>query len=241
MLTADPPTANDRDHAVRFGFGAGVDGKLQAPFEQRFGFLLIEAWAMTETGAGAMIAASDEPRHVGTCCFGRPGPEVECRIVQEDGSNAEQSELLVRHAGPDRGFGFFRAYLKDAAATAEAWTDGWFQTGDVVRRGPDGSLHFVDRRKNIMRRSGQNIAAVEVESALRQHHRVAAADPHQHRYLLPRTHALAHRHRRPGLRPITGCSPVWRCHRGRPGPYDIASRQKRQRGGAGNAGAANRA
>ena len=175
MLMADPATADDRNHAVRFGFGAGVDGKLHAPFEQRFGFPLIEAWAMTETGAGAMIAASDEPRHVGTCCFGRPGPEVECRIVHEDGSGAEQGELLVRHAEPDRGFGFFREYLKDPAATAEAWTDGWFHTGDVVRRGPDGSFHFVDRRKNVIRRSGENIAAVEVESALRQHPRVAAA------------------------------------------------------------------
>ena len=175
MLMADPATVDDRNHAVRFGFGAGVDGKLHAPFERRFGFPLIEAWAMTETGAGAMIAASDEPRHIGTCCFGRPGPEVECRIVHEDGSETEQGELLVRHAGPDRGFGFFREYLKDAAATAEVWTDGWFHTGDVVRRGPDGSLHFVDRRKNVIRRSGENIAAVEVESALRQHPRVAAA------------------------------------------------------------------
>ena len=175
MLMADPPAAGDRDHAVRFGFGAGVDGKLHAPFEHRFGFPLIEAWAMTETGAGAMIAASDEPRHVGTCCFGRPGPEVHCRIVHEDGSEADQGELLVRHAGPDRGFGFFRKYLKDAAATAEAWKDDWFKTGDVVRRGPDGSLHFVDRRKNVIRRSGENIAAVEVESALRQHPSIAAA------------------------------------------------------------------
>ncbi|WP_428489874.1 AMP-binding protein [Rhodopila sp.] len=175
MLMVDSAAADDRDHAVRFGFGAGVDGKLHAAFEQRFGFPLIEAWAMTETGAGAMIAAGDEPRHIGTCCFGRPGSEVECRIVHEDGSDAEQGELLVRHAGPDRGFGFFREYLKDAAATAEAWLDGWFHTSDVVRRGPDGSLHFVDRRKNVIRRSGENIAAVEVESALRQHPSIADA------------------------------------------------------------------
>ena len=174
ILMADPPSRDDRAHAVRFGFGAGVDGKLHAAFEQRFGFPLIEAWAMTETGAGAVIAANEEPRHIGTYCFGRPAAAVETRIVHEDGTDAEQGELLVRHAGPDPRHGFFREYLKDPEATEEAWEGGWFHTGDVVRRGPDGSLHFVDRRKNVIRRSGENIAAVEVESALRQHPAVTA-------------------------------------------------------------------
>ena len=172
ILMADPVLAADRAHSVRFGFGAGVDGKLHAPFEARFGFPLIEAWAMTETGAGAVVAANEEPRHIGTYCFGRPGPDVETRIVSDDGT--EQGELLVRYAGTDPRHGFFREYLKDPEATAEAWADGWFHTGDVVRRGPDGSMHFVDRRKNVIRRSGENIAAVEVESALRQHPAVTA-------------------------------------------------------------------
>jgi acyl-CoA synthetase (AMP-forming)/AMP-acid ligase II len=174
ILMADPVSEEDLAHGVRFGFGAGVDGKLHAPFEERFGFPLIEAWAMTETGAGAVVVANEEPRHVGTYCFGRPAADVEWRIVHEDGSDAEQGELLVRHAGADPRFGFFREYLKDADATEEVWAGGWFHTGDVVRRGPDGSLHFVDRRKNVIRRSGENIAAVEVESALRQHPAVAA-------------------------------------------------------------------
>jgi acyl-CoA synthetase (AMP-forming)/AMP-acid ligase II len=169
ILMADPPSPEDRALDVRFGFGAGVDGKLHAPFEQRFGFPLIEAWAMTETGAGAVVAANQEPRHIGTYCFGRPSADVQCRI-----DAGEQGELLVRHAGANPRFGFFREYLKDPDATAEAWKGGWFHTGDVVRQGPDGSLHFVDRRKNVIRRSGENIAAVEVESALRQHPAVAA-------------------------------------------------------------------
>jgi acyl-CoA synthetase (AMP-forming)/AMP-acid ligase II len=177
MLMAAPPSELDRAHAVRFGFGAGVDRGLHAAFEERFGFPLIEAWAMTETGAGAVIAASHEPRHVGTSCFGRPAPAVETRLVREDGTEAavdEPGELWVRRAGPEPRRGFLERYLKDEAATREAWEQGWFHTGDVVRRGPDGSLHFVDRRKNVIRRSGENISAVEVEGVLMQHPGVRA-------------------------------------------------------------------
>ncbi|HTL90823.1 MAG TPA: AMP-binding protein, partial [Steroidobacteraceae bacterium] len=65
ILLADPPTPADQDHAVRFGFGAGVNPRHHAAFEARFGFPLIEAWAMTETGAGAVLVANREPRHVG--------------------------------------------------------------------------------------------------------------------------------------------------------------------------------
>lgn len=172
MLMSAPLSPEDRMENIRFGFGAGVDRALHAPFEARFGFPLIEAWAMTETGSGAVISAHVEPRHVGTNCFGRATPEVETRVVLEDGSDApvdQPGELLVRRAGPSPRYGFFREYLKDPEATAEAWDGGWFHTGDVVRRAADSSFHFVDRKKNVIRRSGENISAVEVESVLQQH------------------------------------------------------------------------
>lgn len=178
MLMKAPASAQDRAHQVRFGFGAGVDRSLHAAFEARFGFPLLEAWAMTETGAGAVVIANHEPRRVGTSCFGREGDGVEVRLVADHGAPAavdEPGELLVRHAGADPRDGFFAGYLKDDAATDEAWADGWFHTGDIVRRGADGQLHFIDRRKNVIRRSGENISAVEVESVLLQHPRVKAA------------------------------------------------------------------
>ncbi len=153
----------DRAHQVRFGYGANANPKDHAAFEARFGFPLVEAWAMTETGGGAIIAASRAPRHVGTRCIGRPPPGLEVTIEEETG------ELLVRRAGPDPRRGFFSGYLKDEAATEAAWRGGWFHTGDAVRRGPDGQLHFVDRRKNIIRRAGENIAALEVEAAIAGH------------------------------------------------------------------------
>ncbi|MET3911771.1 acyl-CoA synthetase (AMP-forming)/AMP-acid ligase II [Bradyrhizobium sp. S3.3.6] len=172
MLMSAPPSEQDRAHTVRFGFGAGVDKLLHAPFEQRFGFPLLEAWAMTETGSGGVIAANVEPRKIGTSCFGRPAPEIDVRIVDDSGNDAPvgmPGELLVRRAGADPRYGFFREYLKNPEATAEAWDGGWLHTGDIVSRDADGDLHFVDRKKNVIRRSGENIAAVEVESVLNRH------------------------------------------------------------------------
>lgn len=169
MLMKAAPQGDDRLHAVRFGFGAGVASELHDPFEARFGFPLLEAWAMTETGSGGVIAASVEPRKTGTSCFGRPTRDIEVRLVDEAGQDVVDpapGELLVRRAGANPRYGFFREYLKNADATAEAWADGWFHTGDIVSRDADGDLHFVDRKKNVIRRSGENIAAVEVETIL---------------------------------------------------------------------------
>jgi len=177
MLLGAAPLPADRDHAVRFGFGAGVDRRQQAAFEQRFGFPLLEAWAMTETGAGAVVIANHEPRQVGMSCFGRAGAAVQWRLVGEDGADVptgQPGELWVRAAGNDPKRGFFTEYLKDPEATAEAWDHGWFHTGDLVRADGDGQMYFVDRKKNVIRRSGENISAVEVESVLAQHPRVAA-------------------------------------------------------------------
>ncbi len=176
MLLGAEPSPADRAHAVRFGFGAGVDRRHQAVFEARFGFPLLEAWAMTETGAGGCIIANHAPRRLAAACFGRAGPEMEVRIVDEAGADVADGtpgELLVRAAGPDPRAGFFTEYLHDPAATAEAWAGGWFHTGDVIQREPDGDLLFIDRRKNVIRRSGENISAVEVESVLRRHPAVA--------------------------------------------------------------------
>lgn len=177
ILLTHAPSPQDREHALRFGFGAGVDPRHRAAFEERFGFPLVEAWAMTETGAGAWVTAAHEPRHVGARCIGRPGPEMAHRIVRDGGAIVvpdEPGELLVRASGPDGRSGFFSGYDGDPDATEAAWDGGWFHTGDIVCRGRDGSLFFVDRLKNIIRRSGENIAAIEVEAALLTHPGVAA-------------------------------------------------------------------
>jgi acyl-CoA synthetase (AMP-forming)/AMP-acid ligase II len=175
LLTLPEDQADDFSEQIKFCFGPGPDPRHQATFEKRFGFPLIDAWAMSETGAGSLTIAYEEPRHVGERCIGKAGKLMEYRIVDEqeaDVAPGESGELLVRSKGDRPRRNFFSGYYKDDAATAEGWRGGWWHTGDVVRKGPDGCLFFVDRRKNVIRRSGENIAAVEVEAALLQSPRV---------------------------------------------------------------------
>lgn len=176
ILLRMPPVPEERAHCVRYGSGANVEPEHHAPFEARFGFPLIEGWAMTETGSGGVISADREPRHVGTRCFGKPDPQIEVRLVDDQGRDVpdgKPGELLVRQAGADPRQGFFSGYFEDEAATATGWAEGWWHSGDMVRRGPDGSLYFVDRKKNVIRRGGENISALEVETVLLRHPSVA--------------------------------------------------------------------
>lgn len=171
LFMSQPPSPADRDHTVRFGFGAGIDPALHAPCEERFGFPFVEGWAMTETGSGGVIMATHDPRPVGLGSFGRPRGDVQARIVTDDGREAgadEPGELLVRRAGDDPRRFFCRQYLKNPEATDEAWADGWLHTGDIVSRSADGDFRFIDRKKNVIRRSGENISAAEIESVLGQ-------------------------------------------------------------------------
>lgn len=171
LLTLPEEGGEDFSDQVKFAFAPGSDPRHQQVFEDRFGFPLIEAWAMTETGGGGMTIAYIEPRNVGTRCIGRAVESTDYRIVDEsdqDVTTGEPGELLVRSKGINPRRYFFSGYYKDEAATEAGWAGGWWHTGDVVRQGKDGQLYFVDRRKNVIRRSGENIAAVEVEAALLQ-------------------------------------------------------------------------
>ena len=175
LLLNQPEVPEELGHRVKVGLGAGVEPELHAAFERRFGFPLVEVWGMTETGR--IYADCHEPRQISTRAFGRPRDGLEARVVDDkdhEVSLGVEGELLVRWGGTEGPrHGFFSGYLKNDDATEEAWRDGWFHTGDVVRRADDGMLHFVDRKKNIIRRSGENIAAAEVEACLQAHEAVA--------------------------------------------------------------------
>lgn len=172
MLLNLPESEHDFNNQIKFGLGAGVEPDLHLRFEQRFGFPLIEGWAMTETGAGVCFMCDKEPRHVGRRCMGKVTDEMEFKVVDDAGEDVvtgEPGELLVRRKGEFKYYGFFTEYYKNAEATAEAWKDDWFHSGDIVKQDSEESVFFVERKKNIIRRSGENIAAAEVETILIDH------------------------------------------------------------------------
>lgn len=172
ILMAIPEGPNDRAHGFRFAMGGGVHPDHHAAFEARFGVPLVEGWAMTESGGACILTSSDPPRHVGTRCIGRAdraGPAMEAMLADEAGNPVPPrtpGELLVRAAGADPRRGLFSGYLKNPDATEAIWAGGWLHTGDVMEQWEDGTLHFLDRKKNIIRRSGENIAAIEVEGTI---------------------------------------------------------------------------
>ena len=173
-LFKQPPSPWERQHTVRFGLGAGCDPSLHPQVEARFGFPFVEVWGMTETGR--FISNTHEPRRTDTRAFGRQAPPLQVRIVDDqdrDLPDGQPGEMLVRAEGDDPRQGFFSGYLDDEAATEQAWRGGWFHTGDVVTRDATGMLYFVDRRKDMIRRSGENISAAEVEATLAAHPGVA--------------------------------------------------------------------
>jgi len=175
ILLKREPEADEARHSLRFGLGAGLDPQLHRAFEDRFAVPMVEVWGMTETGR--FIGDCHEPRRIDTRAMGKAGGDLEAKVIDEAGSAVPpgtEGELVVRAGGTDPRFGFFRGYLKDEQATETAWEGGWFHTGDVVVEEPDGMLHFVERRKNIIRRSGENISAAEVENALIGHPLVEA-------------------------------------------------------------------
>jgi acyl-CoA synthetase (AMP-forming)/AMP-acid ligase II len=169
ILLQLPESPAERRHSVRFAFAPGVDERHRLMFESRFGIPIVDAWAMTETGGAACTTTAREPATFAARCIGRPASGMEYRIVDDamrDVPLGEPGELLVRTAGANPRSGFFSGYLNEPDATEEAWRGGWFHTGDFVRAGEDGLLYFFDRKKSIVRRSGENIGVLEVESVL---------------------------------------------------------------------------
>lgn len=173
-LLKQPVSQLERAHEVKWGLGAGIEPSIHAAFEERFGFPNIEVWGMTEIAA--FMADDHEPRKVGQRAFGRPIRDFEARIVDDDDRDVPvgtPGQLLVRRSGPNPRRGFFAGYLNDPDATETAWRDGWLHTGDIAYRDADDMFYFVDRKKNIIRRSGENIAAGEIEAVLQADEAVA--------------------------------------------------------------------
>ncbi|WP_161594574.1 AMP-binding protein [Marimonas lutisalis] len=173
VLLADKRIGPEVLGHLRAGIGAGVEPALHVEFERRFGIPLIEVWGMTEMCR--VYALAEEPRLIHTRAFGRARDDLDVQVWDDAGQPCPPEtpgEMVLRHPGPDPQKGFFSGYLNKPEATKEAWAGGWFHTGDTVTMDADGVLFFVDRKKNIIRRAGENIAAAEVENVLSEDERV---------------------------------------------------------------------
>lgn len=176
ILLKLPFDAREKQHTIRFALCAGCEPEHHVQFEERYGIPLVEMWSMSE--AGRLITDHVEPRAVDSRAFGRPTPGIEAIIVDETGREVPvgtPGQLLIRHSEAEPRKGFFSGYLKNEAATDEAWKNGWFHTGDVVMRDETNRIFFVDRHKHIIRRAGENISPAEVEACLVQHPQVHQA------------------------------------------------------------------
>ncbi len=167
VLLSDQSATKESLGKLKVGFGAGVEPALHQEFETRFGIPLVECWGMTEMCR--VLYNNEEPRQIHTRAMGRPREDLQVKVVDENDQEVEigtPGEMVVRHSEKTPRAGAFSGYLNKEKETEKAWKNGWFHTGDTVTMDETGMLYFVDRAKNIIRRSGENIAAAEVENCL---------------------------------------------------------------------------
>ncbi len=166
ILGKQEPRENEQDYPVRIAFGAACPPDVMQDLEKRFGFVCLEGFGMTETG----IVVHDDinARRTGSC--GRVLDKYyEVRLVDDDDNEVgvgEIGEIVVRTKQP---FIMMTEYYKMPDKTLEAYQNLWFHTGDFARKDADGYYYFVDRKKDAMRRRGENISSFEVEKVINTH------------------------------------------------------------------------
>ncbi len=170
FLAKQAPSPRDRDHPLRTAIMVPL-GEDALSFSRRFGCDVYTVFNMTEISTP--LVSGPNPSPVGTC--GRPRSGVDVRIVDEHDCEVEPGavgELIVR---TDRPWAMNHGYFRNPEATARAWRNGWFHTGDAFRVDAAGNYFFVDRIKDAIRRRGENISSFEVETEVGAHPAVKEA------------------------------------------------------------------
>jgi malonyl-CoA/methylmalonyl-CoA synthetase len=172
----------ERDASLRGVFGRArllVSGSAPLPaiehgrIERLTGQRIVERYGMTETLMNASVRVGGE-RTPGT--VGLPLPGVELRLVDDAGAPIVASDGETIGEIQIRGPNLFTGYLNRPDATTEAFRDGWFQTGDLATRAPNGYIRIVGRRAtDLIKSGGYKIGAGEIEAALLEHPAVAEA------------------------------------------------------------------
>ncbi len=161
FLLKAPAGPQDRDHKVRKCFIVPLSDGAEE-FHQRFGLDVYTIFNMTEISSP--IVSEPNPKVRGTCGKVRAGVDV--RLVDDHDCEVaigQVGEMIVR---TDRPWAMNSGYYKNFEATARAWRNGWFHTGDAFRMDEEGNFFFVDRIKDAIRRRGENISSFEVEAEI---------------------------------------------------------------------------
>jgi len=167
FLMKAEPTPRDRDHGLRQAIMVPL-AEDAAEFTARFDVDIYTVFNMTEISCP--ILSERNPVVAKTC--GRIRPGFEARVVDEHDMEVPHGtvgELMVR---ADEPWTMNHAYNANPEATARAWRNGWFHTGDAFRRDEAGNFFFVDRMKDAIRRRGENISSFEVEVEIGAHPKV---------------------------------------------------------------------
>jgi len=156
---------DDGDNPVRLMVGAAAPADEWHAFQQRFNTKLLEVYGMTECYC-CLVSPYDEPR-AGSCGKAITGWDV--RIVDDDDNevpHGEQGEFIARS---NKMWVGTTGYYSKPEATLELFRNGWIHTGDLGRMDADGYFYFVDRKKQALRRRGENISSFEVEAVIGSH------------------------------------------------------------------------
>jgi crotonobetaine/carnitine-CoA ligase len=160
ILMRQPERPDDADNPLRLAYaGPTPPEERHLEFERRFGLRLTSGYAMSETPYGTVWAHGTRP--YGT--LGAPRQHPTLGQVNEARVSSE-GELELRNPAVMKG------YWEMPEETAEVLApDGWLKTGDLVTENPDGTYTFVGRKKEVIRRRGENVAPAEIEEALASH------------------------------------------------------------------------
>ncbi|XAS74132.1 AMP-binding protein [Micrococcaceae bacterium Sec5.1] len=162
-LLKQPPGPSDKTHTLRAMSTVQLSVAEQEQFEARFGIrTLTQQYGQTECYPIAYNSYAEQSLSPYT---GRPAPALSVEIHDDDGRRVPVGavgEIVVR---PKEPHALFQRYWGDDAATVKAFEGLWFHTGDMGRE-VDGELQYVDRKKDSMRRRGENISAFELERSL---------------------------------------------------------------------------
>lgn len=165
ILMKQPPSALDVDNPLRLMVGAAAPRQIWQAFEKRFQTRLLELYGMTEC-SGCLVNPYED-RRPGSC--GKAINGYEARLVDEDGNEVptgQPGEIVVR---PQRAHLGTTGYYRQPDATLELFRDLWIHTGDLATQDADGYFYYVDRKKQALRRRGENISSFEVEAVIGGH------------------------------------------------------------------------